>query len=130
MSRLTPERIDYLRQRLERRRDELGAEIQANALDSDNKNLMEMVKGVRDPGDDSVALELSDFNINATEKAAAELRAVEAALGRIEDGSYGRCADCGGEIPFERLDAYPTAERCTACQARRENIRRDITPSL
>lgn len=130
MSQLTQERINHLKQRLEQRRDELRAEIQADAADSDKKNLTEMVQGVRDPGDDSVALELSDLNISASQKSAAELRAVEAALDRIEEGTYGRCADCGGEIPFERLEAYPTAERHTACQARRENLRRDTTPSL
>jgi RNA polymerase-binding transcription factor DksA len=30
--------------------------------------------------------------------------------------SYGRCADCGLEIPFERLKAEPAALRCIDCQ--------------
>lgn len=130
MSRLTPERIEQLEQRLERRRGELRGEIQNDAVDPNQKNLAEMVTNVRDPGDDSLALQLSDMSICATEKSMAELRAVEAALVRIEDGTYGECTDCGGQIPFERLEAYPTAVRCTACQSRRENLRRDISPSL
>lgn len=130
MSRLTPERIEQLEQRLERRRGELRGEIQNDAVDPNQKNLAEMVTNVRDPGDDSLALQLSDMSISATEKSMAELRAVEAALVRIEDGTYGECTDCGGQIPFERLEAYPTAVRCTACQSRRENLRRDISPSL
>lgn len=128
-SPLSPERLANFQALLERRREALRAAIQA-AVDPGQKNLSESVTSVRDPGDDSIALQLSDMNISTTEKSMAELRAVEAALGRIEDGSYGWCMDCGGEIPIERLDAYPTAERCTACQARRENLRRDITPSL
>lgn len=46
----------------------------------------------------------------------AELREISAALERIELGSYGICIQCGEPIPFLRLQAYPTANRCTACQ--------------
>jgi RNA polymerase-binding transcription factor DksA len=49
-----------------------------------------------------------------------ELMAIDAARGRIADGSYGECVDCGVAIPFERLRAQPTALRCVPCQARHE----------
>jgi RNA polymerase-binding transcription factor DksA len=45
-----------------------------------------------------------------------ELRALEAALARLRDGSYGICAECGGDIGFERLRANPAAVRCVDCQ--------------
>jgi RNA polymerase-binding transcription factor DksA len=45
----------------------------------------------------------------------AELRAIQAALGRIEDGSYGYCVACGEEISPERLDVVPHAARCRNC---------------
>jgi DnaK suppressor protein len=41
---------------------------------------------------------------------------VVAALARIEDGTYGRCENCGAEIPDERLEAVPTATLCVACK--------------
>jgi YteA family regulatory protein len=41
---------------------------------------------------------------------------VEGALRRMEEGTYGRCVDCQGEIAPARLDAEPWAERCFACQ--------------
>jgi len=37
---------------------------------------------------------------------------VDAALGRLADGSYGVCVTCGGPIPDERLTAAPTTETC------------------
>lgn len=37
---------------------------------------------------------------------------IEAALGRIEDGSYGLCVTCGKPIATERLEAVPYAPRC------------------
>jgi RNA polymerase-binding transcription factor DksA len=49
-----------------------------------------------------------------------ELMAIDAARGRIADGSYGECVDCGKQIPAERLKAQPTALRCVACQSRYE----------
>ena len=49
-----------------------------------------------------------------------ELDMVDAALRRIEDGSYGLCIDCGAEIPAARLRAAPEASRCIACQEKTE----------
>ena len=47
-----------------------------------------------------------------------------AALTRIQDGSYGTCADCGRSIPEGRLEARPEAARCVACQSKRDRLRR------
>ena len=46
------------------------------------------------------------------------------ALRRIQDGSYGKCADCGKPIPEGRLEARPEAARCVACQSKRDRKRR------
>ncbi|MHB1433462.1 MAG: TraR/DksA family transcriptional regulator [Streptosporangiaceae bacterium] len=53
------------------------------------------------------------------DQARAHLGAVDAALGRLDDGSYGRCERCGQPIGAERLAARPTAIRCVRCAARR-----------
>lgn len=44
-----------------------------------------------------------------------ELKRIDAALKRIEDGEYGFCAKCGEAISDERLDAVPEAPLCAAC---------------
>ncbi len=46
-----------------------------------------------------------------------EIRMIQAALQRIEDGSYGICVNCGDEIGAERLDVVPHAPRCRDCAA-------------
>lgn len=46
------------------------------------------------------------------EDAREQLRQVENALTRIEEGTYGTCEVCGKEIPVERLEAVPSATLC------------------
>ncbi len=41
---------------------------------------------------------------------------VEAAIARLDDGSYGACVRCGRPIAPERVDALPWAARCIECQ--------------
>jgi RNA polymerase-binding protein DksA len=48
------------------------------------------------------------------------LRAIDTALGRIDDGSYGTCEVCGKEIPEERLEARPWATLCIDDQRKAE----------
>ena len=43
---------------------------------------------------------------------------VLAALSRIDEDSYGKCVDCGHEIPEGRLEARPDAARCVGCQGK------------
>lgn len=50
----------------------------------------------------------------------AESHEVEHALRRVEMGAYGRCEECGQEIPPRRLHAMPAAVVCVTCQGRRE----------
>ena len=45
----------------------------------------------------------------------AEIRMIEAALRRIEDGEFGYCVNCGRPIPAGRLDLVPHAARCARC---------------
>ena len=44
-----------------------------------------------------------------------EITAIKAALGRIEDGSYGECTRCGEPVGEKRLEAYPEAALCISC---------------
>ncbi|HVO26866.1 MAG TPA: TraR/DksA family transcriptional regulator [Candidatus Margulisiibacteriota bacterium] len=50
----------------------------------------------------------------------AEIESIDAALGRIAAGDYGRCDACGSPIPAARLEAMPTATMCLSCAQRRE----------
>ena len=61
-----------------------------------------------------------DLSVALEEREAAELQAIDSALQRVADGSYGLCLQCGTSIPTARLHAQPTATRCVDCQTRVE----------
>jgi RNA polymerase-binding transcription factor DksA len=44
-----------------------------------------------------------------------EIADIDAALARIQAGSYGRCLNCGGPLGLQRLRAIPEARYCLAC---------------
>lgn len=47
-----------------------------------------------------------------------QLQAVDRALARIGDGTYGTCESCGNGIPEARLEARPESVLCVACKSR------------
>jgi DnaK suppressor protein len=77
-----------------------------------------------DIGDQAVADLAADLGEAEITRDLGELRALEAALKRVADSTYGLCVDCGEDIPFARLQAQPGAERCLACQERHERTYR------
>jgi RNA polymerase-binding protein DksA len=48
------------------------------------------------------------------------LAAIDAALKRIDEGTYGTCVSCGQEIRRERLEATPWVSLCIECKRRSE----------
>lgn len=61
-----------------------------------------------------------------------DVREINAARERLAAGTYGSCTDCGEEIAYERLLAYPSAKRCIHCQRlyEQQNAERGISRAL
>ncbi len=78
----------------------------------------------KDSADAGASLSENDRTEAILQSARAQRDEVLAALARIEENRYGRCVDCGHEIPEGRLEARPDAARCVACQAKRSRRRR------
>src|SRR5487761_144415 len=79
--------------------------------------------GGAEPGDAGANLTEADRNAAAMETTVAQRAEVIAALARMDDGSYGRCVDCAGPVPEERLEARPATARCVPCQTKRDRRR-------
>jgi DnaK suppressor protein len=117
---LTTQQVQELRHRLVERRRQLAAEIRGDAERARGEQYGELAGATHDTGDESVADLLADLDQAEMTRDLTELRDLEAARLRLSAGSYGVCADCGGEIGYERLRANPAALRCIACQTRHE----------
>ena len=48
------------------------------------------------------------------------IQAIQEAIGRLKDGTYGICTDCEKKIQPARLDALPYARLCISCKSERE----------
>lgn len=56
-----------------------------------------------------------EFTLSLMETEEDTLAAIESALERVEDGTYGTCEECGGVIPKLRLNAIPYTPFCIKC---------------
>lgn len=131
MEHLNDEQLKSLKQTLQAQRQQLRSELRDELLRNDREQYGELAGQVHDAGDESVADLLSDVNVAAVGRSIRELREVEAALQRIDMGSYGLCEDCQEVIAYERLRAYPAARRCLADQERHEKLyAEEPTPKL
>lgn len=109
-----PERTAAVLAELERRRDELVAQIAR--LNAPREEGMAAIGFGKRAGDfTAIATEQEERAVTA-EQLDGQLSVVNRAVAKVADGSYGRCDDCGGPIGDARLEALPTAVRCLSCQ--------------
>lgn len=116
MAQLTDDQIAQLKGRLQEIYLSLREEVRAELERSGHEGYAELAGPTPDLGDSAVADMLADLDIGLADRQVKEMQEVEAALKRVADLNFGDCAQCGDEIGFERLMAYPTAQRCVRCQ--------------
>jgi RNA polymerase-binding protein DksA len=104
--RLTEERAGILEER--RRLVEDTSRSMEEAVDEDG-NDSHMADSATETLDRGIELSLED---NADHL----LAAIDAALGRIDAGTYGLCERCAKPIAQERLEALPWATKCIECK--------------
>jgi len=114
----------WARDRLQAREAALRKEISAGLIKADRENYAELAGRVTDIAERSVATLLVDVDLAEITRDVQELREVEFAMQRLQEGSYGLCLDCEEPIDPERLQSLPSAVRCQSCQHRLENRER------
>ncbi len=131
MAKLTEDQLAQLKTALQQRYLELREEVRGESERSGDQRYVDLAGSAADVGDDSVADLLLDINTAMVDRQVNEMREVEAALKRLAELNFGDCIDCGGEIGFDRLIAYPTAQRCIRCQSLHEKTySHEPNPSL
>jgi DnaK suppressor protein len=109
------ERHAVLKQMLGDRRREIQEKL---------RQVRETVPAVADEVQDAEERSVADF-VREMEFAIVEMKAetlerIDEAIQRLEDGTYGTCAECGTEIVEARLKALPFATLCVSCQEAEE----------
>ena len=121
MTPLKQSQIDQLTKKLNEDNQALLREVRNELENSGDQHRIDILNNEPgDTGDESMANALADFNVARLDRHIQGMRDIEAAFQRIKAGTYGACVDCGDDVAFNRLQAYPTAKRCIVCQEKRE----------
>ena len=106
-----------VKQMLLHRRHEIQAEVDDRKR-SGRENRTNDVRDMVDVSDSGIEEEMS---FALLQMRTSLLSRVDAALARLESGTYGACFECGESIALPRLQALPFAVRCRDCEARLED---------
>ncbi len=114
-STVDPELLKTIREALVGQRNQLLSVVQSTQAQLAEKEtgLADLSDRASDGFEDELALGLMRIE-------AAQIDDIEAAIRRIDDGSYGMCVDCGKAIPRKRLEVLPFAQRCLECEGTKE----------
>lgn len=106
---------EQIRKSLEHERQELRSQHEALLIGNDDQ---ENDYGLsQHSADYATDLFLRDRNLALQRNAEDLIAQIDAALSRLDQGSYGICERCGQPIPEERLEAKPYAAYCIGCQS-------------
>ncbi len=110
------EAIQKFRKTLVRRREAL-----ARALEGDLSLLRELHAAHSGDTLDAAADTAQDeINSQLVDVESKELAAIDHAISRMNEGTYGDCEDCGKPIPLQRLQAVPYVTDCIVCRRKAE----------
>jgi len=99
---------DEFKRRLSARKDELEQRLQHIEHDLDQPVTNDIEDRATEREDDEVMESMGNAGL-------VEIAAIDAALTRIEAGTFGDCVECGEPISQERLEILPTATKCRNC---------------
>ena len=113
-------RREALQHMLLRKRQEILKEIEGSLGQSLTEDQQRRLESARDVGDQALMDLDRELGISLMEMRNRRRQAIDEALTRLNEGTYGICAECGVEISERRLEAVPFAKLCVECQAREE----------
>lgn len=114
------QRKDRLRKALIQRREKIVKDSKAEIKKYISGEKRQLVETVMDDGDLSVVDLSEDISLKQLSTHRETLIKIDAALKKLDEGTYGICEDCGDTISEERLKVIPFAILCRDCQEKKE----------
>ena len=113
-------RREVLQRMLLGKRQEIMREIEGNLGQSLTEDQQRRLESARDVGDQALMDLDRELGISLMEMRNRKRQAIDEALTRLSEGTYGICAECGIEVSEKRLEAVPFAKLCVQGQSRQE----------
>ncbi len=113
---VTDAKLQIIKKKLLKQRQDLLAE----AGQTLNTKISTEKESFPDPTDQAVAELDNNFLLRLRGREQKLLKKIDEAIARIDDGTYGVCESCGGEIGVKRLEARPVTTLCIECKTRQE----------
>ncbi|MEP7151027.1 MAG: TraR/DksA family transcriptional regulator [Nitrospira sp.] len=113
-------RREVLQRMLLAKRQEIMREIEGNLGQSLTEDQQRRLESARDVGDQALMDLDRELGLSLMEMRNRKRQAIDEALMRLNEGTYGICAECGIEVSEKRLEAVPFAKLCVQCQSRQE----------
>lgn len=114
---MKPEKLQFFRNMLTQKMNEL--------LEEADKTVSDMIVGKEnfpDPNDRASLESDRNFELRIRDRERRLLSKIQEAIKRIDDGEFGICEDCGGQISEKRLVARPVTTLCIDCKSKQETL--------
>ena len=116
-------KVKAIRKELMKQREELLSEAEQTI----NSKLGADKQSFPDPTDQATAELDNNFMLRLRGREQKLLKKIDEAIARIDEGSYGICESCGGQIGLKRLEARPVTTLCIECKTEQEeNEKRQV----
>ncbi len=117
---MKPERLEFFRQLLQDRLQDILGEADKTRTDMTGTG----AAAFPDPTDRATLETDRNFTLRIRDRERRLITKIREAMERIDDGSYGICELCGGDIAEKRLIARPVTTMCIACKSQQEALER------
>ena len=122
MTGLNPDKLNEVKERLLDRKRRLWLEVKDQLKSNIGDGYQEMLSTARDEEDQAAVSLLAETHLTLLGPKRQELEAIEEALLRIENKTYGECEACGQPIEPRRLEVIPETPFCRNCMSQREKL--------
>lgn len=117
---MTKNKFLSIKKKLVKQRDELLSEAEHTLT----TKISASKESFPDPTDQAVAELDNNFTLRLRGREQKLIKKIDEAIARIEEGTYGVCESCGGQISSKRLEARPVTTLCIECKTAQEEEER------
>jgi DnaK suppressor protein len=120
--RTPSQRQETLRDILLKEKQEVTHHLEEQMGHQLGTDLQQRIDHVLDSGDQASLDIAEEMDLALLEMRNKNLKAINDALQRLQEGTYGVCEECGDEIPEKRLRVMPFTPFCITCQGKKETL--------